>query len=66
MDYNKYLEYLIIISVFIATFASLYIFIETVVFKKRNNIEFYNRCGWQLPMLIALLIDAVGYNYIRR
>jgi hypothetical protein len=64
MSFSKSLENLITLSLFIATMGALYIFIETVVYKKITYIGFYN--SWQLPMLFALFIDSIDYTHLRR
>ncbi len=60
---GKTLENLISICLFIATMGALYIFIETIILKKTTYVGFYN--SWQFPMLMALFIDSIGYNYRR-
>ena len=64
MTFNKFLEYLILLSLFIATLGTGYIFIVTIIFKDSTYAGFYN--SWQFPMLMAIFIDTAFYKHINR
>ena len=62
MHFDLLIKYIIIISLFIATIGSTYVFIATIVFKKTTFSGFYN--SWQFPMLLAIFIDSAFYKHI--
>lgn len=65
MPFNKILETIILLSLFIATLGTAYIFVVTIIFKDHNTYAgFYN--SWQFPMLMAIFIDATYYNDLNR
>lgn len=64
MKFNKIVEYLILLSLFIATLGTGYIFIVTIIFKDLTYAGFYNT--WHFPMLIAIFIDTAFYKHINR
>ena len=57
MYFNVFVEYMILISLFIATIGTGYIFIVTIFLKDKTYIKFYN--NWQFPMLMSILADCV-------
>jgi hypothetical protein len=56
MPFNKFLEYLILLCLFIATLGTGYIFIVSIIFRDRTYAGFYS--SWQFPMLFAIFIDS--------
>ena len=62
MNPNKLLEIIIVLSLLIATLGTGYVFIVTIIYKKKTFSGFYS--SWQFPMLIALLIDSTYYEHI--
>ena len=62
MPFNKFLEYLIILCLFIATLGTGYIFIVSIIFRDTTYAGFYS--SWQFPMLLAIITDATYYKYI--
>jgi len=62
MPFNKLLQNIIIIALFIATIGSAYIFVATIFFKDRSYAGFYST--WQFPMLLAIITDATYYKHI--
>jgi hypothetical protein len=64
MRFNKFVEYLIILCLLIATIASFYVLVISIVFKDPMYAGFYS--SWQFPMLLAILIDASYYKHLSR
>lgn len=64
MRFNKFLEYLILICLFIATLGSGYIFVVSIIFRDTTYAGFYN--SWQFPMLLAIFIDSAFYKHLSR
>jgi hypothetical protein len=64
MHFNKFLEKLIVLCLFIATVGTTYVFIVTMIFGDTSFTGFYS--SWQMPMLFALFIDAAYYKHISR
>ena len=64
MPFYKILEYIIILCLFIATVATGYIFIVSIIFKDKTYAGFFTT--WQFPMLLAIFIDAAYYKHIGR
>jgi hypothetical protein len=62
MQFNKILEKIILVSLFIATVGTGYIFFETIVLKKLTYIGFFS--SWQFPMLLAIFIDSAFYEHL--
>jgi hypothetical protein len=62
MSFNKLLETIILIALFVATIGSAYIFIVTIFLKDRSYAGFYST--WQFPMLLAIITDATYYKHI--
>ena len=64
MTFNKLLEKIIMLSLFIATIGTGYIFIVTIIFHDTTYAGFYS--SWQFPMLMAIFIDAAFYKHVSR
>lgn len=64
MPFNKLLESVIILCLFIATLGTGYIFIVTIVLKNNTYAGFYS--SWQFPMLLAIFIDSAFYKHLSR
>ncbi len=64
MRFNRFLEHLIVLCLFIATAGATHVFIVTIIFNDPTYSGFYS--SWQLPMLFALFIDAAYYKHINR
>jgi hypothetical protein len=64
MSFNKFIEYIVLLSLFIAVIGSCYIFIITIIFKERTFAGFFNT--WQFPMLLAIFIDSAFYKHVNR
>ena len=64
MTFNKVLEKIIIMALFIATVGTGYIFFETVFLKKLTYVGFFN--SWQFPMLLAIFIDSALYDHLSK
>jgi len=64
MRFNKLLEKIIILCLFIATVGTAYIFMVTIIFNQSTYAGFYS--SWQFPMLMALFIDASFYKHLSR
>lgn len=60
--FDKIVQYIILLSLLIATIGSFYIFVLTLVFKDKSYSGFFN--SWQFPMLLAIFIDASYYEHI--
>jgi hypothetical protein len=63
MSYNKLLEKIILLCLFIATLGTGYIFVVTIIFKDLTYAGFFN--SWQFPMLVAIFIDTAYYKHLR-
>ncbi len=57
------LQYIVLISLLVATIGAGIIFVETIVLRQKTHVGFYNT--WQFPMLLAVLIDAAYYDYLK-
>jgi len=64
MPFNKFLEYLILVCLFIATLGTGYIFIVSIIFRDDTYAGFYS--SWQFPMLFAIFIDSAFYKHLNR
>ena len=64
MRFNKFLEYTILLCLFIATIGSGYIFVVSIIFRDTTYAGFYN--SWQFPMLLAIFIDSAFYKHLSR
>jgi hypothetical protein len=64
MKFNKILEKIILVAMFIATVGTGYIFFETIILKKLTYIGFFN--SWQFPMLLAIFIDSAFYQHLSK
>lgn len=64
MRFNKLLERIIILCLFIATVGTAYVFVVTIIFGDTTYSGFYS--SWQMPMLLALFVDAAYYKHISR
>lgn len=64
MPFHKLLEIIILLSLFIATLGTGYIFMVTIIFKETSFAGFYT--SWQFPMLFAIFIDAAFYKHINK
>jgi phosphatidylserine synthase len=64
MSVNNILKKVIILCLFIATVCSAYIFAVTIIFEKTTYSGFFS--SWQMPMLLALFVDAAYYKHIER
>ena len=64
MRFHKFLEKLIVLCLFIATLGTAYIFVATIILGDASYSGFYS--SWQMPMLLALFIDAAYYKHINR
>lgn len=64
MRFNKLLETIIILCLFIATVGTAYIFVVTIIFNEPTYAGFYS--SWQFPMLLAIFIDAAFYKHLNR
>lgn len=64
MPFNKFLEYLILLCLFIATLGTGYIFIVSIIFRDTTYAGFYS--SWQFPMLFAIFIDSAFYKHLNR
>ncbi len=63
MYFNKLLEKIILLCLFIATLGTGYIFVVTIIFKDLTYSGFFN--SWQFPMLVAIFIDTAYYKHLR-
>jgi hypothetical protein len=64
MRFNKLLETIILLCLFIATLGTAYIFVVTIILNDGTYAGFYS--SWQFPMLFAIFIDATFYKHINR
>lgn len=64
MRFNKILETIILLCLFIATLGTGYIFIVTIILKDTTYAGFYS--SWQFPMLLAIFIDSAFYKHLSR
>lgn len=64
MHFNKLLESIIILCLFIATIGTGYIFVITIIFKELTYSGFFT--SWQFPMLLAIFIDTAYYKHLSR
>lgn len=60
--FNKSIEYIVLITLFIAILGTGYMFIVTIIFRKNYFAGFYN--NWQFPMLIAIFCDSAYYSFL--
>ena len=54
----------ILLSLFVATIGTAYVFIITIVFKQTSFSGFYS--SWQFPTLLAIFIDSAYYKHINQ
>lgn len=54
---KRYIQFILIISLFIALLSSLYIFIQAFFYKDKSHFSIYNT--WQFPMILAMLIECM-------
>jgi hypothetical protein len=64
MKFNKLLETIIILCLFIATIGTAYIFIVTIILGNTTYAGFYS--SWQFPMLVAIFIEAAFYKHLNK
>ena len=62
MNFNKIVQYIVLLSLLCATIGSGYIFIISVIYKEKTFKGFFN--SWQFPMLLAIFIDAAYYKHL--
>lgn len=63
MNFNKFVEWIVLFGLFIAVLGSGYIFIISIIFKEKTFAGFFNT--WQFPMLLAIFIDSAYYKHVR-
>jgi len=64
MRFNKLLETIIVLCLFIATLGTAYIFVVTLFFNDATYSGFFT--SWQFPMLLAIFIDSAFYKHINK
>jgi len=64
MIFNTFVEYLVIIGLFVAVIGSGYIFMVTIIFKDSRFAGLFNT--WHFPMLSAIFIDLTFYKHVNR
>lgn len=64
MRFNKILETIILLCLFIATLGTAYIFVVTIILNDTTYAGFYS--SWQFPMLLAIFIDSAFYKHLSR
>jgi hypothetical protein len=64
MPFNKLLETIIVLCLFISTVGTAYIFVVTLFFNDSTYSGFFT--SWQFPMLLAIFIDSAFYKHINK
>lgn len=64
LPFSKMIELIVIVSLFVATLGTGFIFFETIILRKHTYAGFYS--SWQFPMLVAILIDSTLYKHINK
>ena len=54
---KKYIQFTLVISLFVALLASLHIFIQAFFYHDKSHFSIYNT--WQFPMILAMLIECI-------
>lgn len=57
MNNNILFQNLFVVCLLIALLISFYFFIDTLVFKNKDNSKIFST--WQFPMLLAIYVDTV-------
>ena len=57
MNTSTLIQNIFIISLFIALLLSFYFFIDTLIFKNKDNSKIFST--WQFPMILAIYIDTI-------
>lgn len=57
MNNNILLQNLFVVCLLIALLISFYFFIDTLVFKNKDNSKIFST--WQFPMLLAIYVDTI-------
>lgn len=58
------LQFLILVSLFIAMVGTGYVMVATLFFNDPSYAGFYST--WQFPMLVAIFIDATCHRHLQR
>ncbi len=57
MNNSILIQNIFIICLFIVLIISFYFFIDTLVFKNKDNSKIFS--AWQFPMLLAIFVDTI-------
>lgn len=57
MNNSILIQNIFIICLFIVLVISFYFFVDTLVFKNRDNSKIFST--WQFPMLLAIYVDTI-------
>ena len=57
MNTSTLIQNIFIISLFIALLLSFYFFIDTLIFKNKDNSKIFST--WQFPMILAIYVDTI-------
>jgi hypothetical protein len=64
MRFNKLVELIILVALFVAVIGTAYVFIITIIYNDGAFVGFFNT--WHFPMLLAMFIDIAYYKHINR
>ena len=64
MNFNIFLQHVVLLSLFIATIGTGYIFFATIIMKSNSYKDVFN--SWQFPMLLAILTEIIYYKQINK
>ena len=64
MRFNKLIELIILVALFVAVIGTAYVFIVTIIYNDGTFVGFFNT--WHFPMLLAMFIDIAYYKHINR
>lgn len=57
MNNSTLIQNIFIICLFIALLLSFYFFIDTLIFKNKDNSKIFST--WQFPMILAIYVDTI-------
>lgn len=64
MNFNQILQQVVLLSLFVATIGTGYVFFVTLILNNTDFSRIFN--SWHFPMLLAILVDVVYYKKINR
>jgi hypothetical protein len=64
MKFNKFVELIILLALFVAVIGTAYVFMVTIIYNDAAFVGFFNT--WHFPMLLAIFVDIAYYKHINR